>query len=105
MRFTAIALAFFFHSFDLSAQTVLYDKGGIRLSYSTSELKAVFCNKENKDVHFIKGRWELYNYSGKSLYISLSMNMTANSSIGSCVAEDQVVQFIYESPAQDTMVN
>lgn len=66
--------------FSLSAKTqnTLYNRGGISLNYYCTVVKTFYCDKEKKDVYYLKLSWALSNNSGKSAQITYGFAIQPN---------------------------
>lgn len=66
--------------FALSAksQTYLYNQNGIILSYNCSVIKTFYCNKEKREVYYLKLSWTLSNNSGNLAKIIYGFTVQPN---------------------------
>lgn len=92
MKRLFILVSIILTSFFASSQTTLYDTDGIRVSYTTSISKTVFCKEENKTVYFVNLHYSVFNYSAKAVRISSRFQMCSDA-FANCLSEDEVFHF------------
>jgi hypothetical protein len=74
-----------------SQTATLYNKSGIKISYSKTVTKTVYCNKEKKNVYYIKVKISIENGSSTPAYVSYSTYLPySQGARGFCLAEDEV---------------
>ena len=91
-KFLFLAALIFNLSNTLTAQT-LFNKEGIKLTYTSAVVNTVFCKKENKQVYYIKYRFTISNNSDREARITV--NFTTPRLVGNmvqavCVSENTV---------------
>lgn len=90
-----LILLLFFSCFAIKAQTYLYNQDGISLSYTSSVVKTFYCDKDKKDVYYLKLTWTLSNNSGKSAKIYYGFTVYPTNQVSWCTPQgvyDEVTQ-------------